>query len=115
MDLYAGKLRHRIDIQVKTETQDAITGAITHTWATYDGCTNIPASVEPLSAREFIAAQANQSEIVARIVIRYRTGLTAAMRIIHGSTIYNPHGFLPDRNTGKEYLTIPVSEGLKDA
>lgn len=33
------------------------------------------------------------------------------MRFVHGSTIYNPEGFLADRESGKEYMTIPVSTG----
>lgn len=72
------------------------------------------AAIEPLSAREFIAASATQSQIDARIVIRYRAGLTPDMRIIHGAKIYNPHGFLADAESGLEYLTIPVSTGVDD-
>lgn len=114
MDMYAGKLRHRVAIQQRVESQNSTTGDITYTWQNVAGCSSVPASIEPLSAREFIAAQSVQSEIVARIVIRYRTGLDSKMRILYGSTVYNPAGFLADKNTGTEYLTIPVSEGLKD-
>ncbi len=72
------------------------------------------AGIEPLSARDFIAAQAVQSEVTARIVIRYREGVTAAMRIKHAGRLYTIHGVLPDAKSGREYLTLPVSEGVND-
>jgi SPP1 family predicted phage head-tail adaptor len=66
--------------------------------------------VEPLSARELIQAQAMQSEVSARITIRWLSGVKATMRIVHGSAIYRIHGVLGDRDSGREYLTLPVSE-----
>jgi SPP1 family predicted phage head-tail adaptor len=110
MTIAAGRLRHRIDIQQKQTAQDPMTGEQTESWVTlWD---KVPAAIETLSAREFIAAQAVQSEIKARIVIRYRAGLDATMRILHGSKIYNPAAFLPDMDSGLSYLTIPCSEGV---
>ena len=110
--LESGKLRHRVDIEQPTYTQDDQTGEMTLTWTAF--AQSIPASIEPLSAREFIQAAAVQSSISARIVIRYLPGVTAAMRVKHGSQLYNIHGVLPDKTTGREYLTLPVSEGLTD-
>ena len=110
--LEAGKLRHRVDIEKQTYVQDATTGEMTTTWTAH--AASIPASIEPLSAREFIQAAATQSAVTARITIRYLPGVTAAMRVKHGATIYNIHGVLSDRSSGIEYLTLPVSEGLND-
>ena len=50
-----GKLRHRITIQRKQQTQNPQTGALLTAWVTE---ATVWAAVEPLSAREFIAAQA---------------------------------------------------------
>jgi SPP1 family predicted phage head-tail adaptor len=72
------------------------------------------ASIEALSAREFIAAQAAQSEITARVVMRYRPGVEATMRLKHGADAYNIHGVLPDPDSGREWLTLPVSRGVND-
>ena len=105
------KLRHPVEIQKRTQVQDSTTGEITHTWARLK---MVWASVEPLSAREFIAAQAGQSQITARIVIRYRDDVDATMRILFRGKIYNIHGVLPDADSGLEYLTLPVSEGVND-
>ena len=112
--LNAGTLRHRVAIQQPTETQSATTGEITVAWATVSGMESLAAEIVPLSAKEFLSAQATQSEIVARIVIRYRTGITAKMRVNHNGTIYNIRGVLPDPDSGREWLTLPVSEGVND-
>ncbi|WP_420492557.1 phage head closure protein [Azorhizophilus paspali] len=106
----AGRLRHRVDIQARQQTQDPFTGEIIDNWVTI--WPSVPAAVEPLSAREFIAAQAVQSEVSARITIRYRDGLDASMRIVHRGKIYNPAGWLSDKESGLEYLSAPVSQGV---
>lgn len=110
MAISAGRLRHRIDIQSKQQTQNPVTGEITEAWVAV--WKSVPAAIEPLSAREFIAAQAVQSQIVARITIRHRDGLDASMRILHKGKVYNPAGFLADKDSGLEYLTIPVTQGV---
>jgi len=107
----SGKLKHRITIQRPVETQDATTGETTVTWR---AVCYVWAAIEPLSAKEFIAAQATQSQVMARIVIRYRDDVTPKMRAVHGEKIYNIHGVLADLNSGREYLTLPVSEGVND-
>lgn len=112
MSLAAGKLRHRVVIQQPVETQDGITGAMEVSWA---DVATVWASIEPLSAREFIASQAEDSQISARITIRYRAGISAKMRLYHQAKglYYDIHGPLSDKESGLEYITIPVSEGLK--
>lgn len=107
----AGLLRHRVTIQQRTETRDPDTGAVSFAWV---DVATVWAAVEPLSAREFIAAQAAHSKVSARITIRYRADITAAMRIVHGSTLYNIEGVIPDNRSGREWLTLPVSAGVND-
>lgn len=115
MSIEAGRLRHRVKIQSKTETQDS-NGDIEISWATV---ASVWAAIEPLSAREFIAASANQSQVVARIIIRYREDVTALMRIVHSrpgksDVIYGIAGVLPDMDSGLEWLTLPVTTGVND-
>ena len=112
MPLSAGRLRHRITIQQPQQTQDPNTGEMITAWS--DVWTSVPAAIEPLSAREFIQSQAGQYEVKARITIRHRDGLNATMRILHKSRVYNPAGFLEDKESGLEYITIPVTEGVND-
>lgn len=111
MSLAAGKLRHRIELQRQVETQDEDSGAVTVQWQTQ---ATVWAAIEPISAREFIQSAANQSEITARITIRYNASVTAAWRVKHGAKLYNIRGVLADKDSGLEYLTLPVSEGVND-
>lgn len=111
MALSAGRLRHRIRIERPGYEQDSVTGEMVLSWELV--AEKVPAAIEPLSAREFIAAQAVQSQVTTRIVIRRRE-IDASMRIVHRGKIYNIHGVLADPKSGLEYLTLPCSEGVND-
>ena len=124
MSIDAGRLRHRVRIDQLENLLDSNgeviqddAGQVAQTWAEV---ATVWAAIEPLSAREFIQSQATQSQITARVIIRFRDGLNAAMRLVHvrrdrDDVIYNPHGFLADKESGLEYLTIPVSAGVSDS
>lgn len=107
----AGKLRHRVDIDKKSVTRNALGEEIV-TWKIF--AERVPAEISPLSAREFITAQRLVGSATARIVIRWRQGVNETMRIRHNDDIYDIQGVLPDVNSGREYITLPVSRGLKD-
>ncbi len=105
--LPAGKLRHRVRIEAPRRIQDPETGALVETWQTFD---DVYAAIEPLSARDFIAAQMAQSKVSVRITIRHRHGLNTTMRLVGpDGTVYTPSAFLHDADTGREYLTVPCS------
>lgn len=105
--------RHWVSLQQPVQAQDPVTGELTVTWAEY---AKVPADIEPLSAREFIQSAAGQSEIVAKIRIRYNGAVQANWRIVNvlrGVTrIYNPAGILLDKDSGLEEMTIPVTQGV---
>lgn len=114
MSVPAGKLRHRIAIQeYRYVSQDPVTGEEKREWVTVRECW---ASVEPLSARDMIAAQAAQSKVTARITIRYADDIDASMRIVFAKrgkqVIYEIDGVLADPISGQEYLTLVVAEGV---
>lgn len=54
--MQAGKLRHRVTIQVATMTQDAFGGMVPG-WATF--LASVPCSIEPLTGREYLSASAD--------------------------------------------------------
>lgn len=86
--MIAYRLRHRIDIQELTYVIDSNTGARVASWTSILTKSE-PASIVPLSGREFIAAQAVQAGVSTRITIRKLDGLKPAMRIVHNGTFYN--------------------------
>jgi SPP1 family predicted phage head-tail adaptor len=75
----AGKLRHRITLQDRDTTRDSHGGYV-KTWT--DVATGIPAEAEPLRGREYAALQAAQSDVSIRFRIRYRSDVTATMRVL---------------------------------
>lgn len=104
----AGALRHRVRIDQLVSTRDS-DGVLTQAWLEV---ATVWAAIEPLSAREFVAASAIQSQVVARITMRYRPGIEAMMRLVHRGQVYNIEGVLADKVSGLEYLTLPVSAGV---
>lgn len=113
----AGRLRHRVNIQSVTNTQDATTGEVTASWATTHA--DVPCAIEPLSVKDYLQSRADQSDISVRIVLRFISGLEPNMRLVgacacHSGKIYNPGGWLEDKESGREYLTAPCSEGVNE-
>ncbi|KFE51130.1 phage head closure protein [Pseudomonas syringae] len=107
-----GKLRHLVTIEKNEPVQDQQTGEMTSAWVRF---ARVYASIEPLSTREFVEAKAVQGEYTARIQIRYRAGVLATMRVLHGETIYSIMGPpLSDKDSGIEYLTLMVAAGVND-
>lgn len=104
--LFAGALRHRVNLKELENIQDPDTGAMSEEWVPVFA--DVPAEIEPISTREFMAAAQLNSTVIARIRIRYRSGVNDAMRVFHGATEYKIKGILPDANSGKEWLYLMV-------
>lgn len=105
----AGRLRHRVVIEGLVDNQGA-DGSIPQTW---EPVATVWAGVEPLSGRERFAAEQVQSQVDARIVIRYRAGVTAAMRVRFGAVIYSIEAVINPEQRHRE-LHLLCSEGLND-
>jgi SPP1 family predicted phage head-tail adaptor len=72
------------------------------------------AKVSPLSAKDLIAAQAAQSQVVARLKIRHRTDIDSSMRVVfRGETYAIDSPALNDDETGNIYSTFLLSKGVK--
>jgi SPP1 family predicted phage head-tail adaptor len=124
MTLAAGRLRHRVSLQQLTPVldsdgdviQDMNTGEVARIWSTL---TDLWAAIEPLSGKEFIQSQAYQSKVTGRVVIRWTPGINAGMRFVHQRDLipdlfYNIEAVLPDRDSGMEYMTCLVSQGVNE-
>jgi SPP1 family predicted phage head-tail adaptor len=80
-----GKLRHRITIEEAIETQDA-DGSVLKNWSIF---ATAQASIEPISGREYFAAQSTQADLTHRINLRYVAGLKPKMRVKFGRRIFD--------------------------
>lgn len=106
----SGRLRHKVRLQDQQIAQDSTTGEMVKTWVTI---AEPWAEVVPMSAREFIAASAEQSEVRGRMTIRYRGDVDASMRIVHRGKWYAIQGVMEDAESGKEHITIMTGEGVR--
>jgi len=81
-----GSLRHEIQIQTATETQDA-SG---HPARSFSTVATVWASVQPLRGREYFEAQRVDATITHKVNMRFYDGtLTPDERIVFGSREFN--------------------------
>jgi SPP1 family predicted phage head-tail adaptor len=81
----AGKLNRRARLQAQKQVQDDA-GQLVDTWV---DVAPVWANISDISGREFLSADAVQNAAQTKITIRYRAGVTPAMRVVHGSDTYS--------------------------
>ena len=108
--MQAGKLKHRITIQQRNSGRDAA-GQPVLTWS--DIAQNISASIIHQTGLQVLKAGAEVSIVKSSIRVRYITGITAGMRIVHGSTIYDIKAVLPDLEK-KQHVDFICESGAND-
>ena len=99
--MQAGRLNRRCTLQSPSQSVDALGQPI-------PGWTDVAlvwASIRHLSGVEAIKADAVTSTVKASIRIRYRTGLNAGMRVVHGAQVYSIEAVLPDAG-GREFVDL---------
>ena len=97
--MQAGLLRDRVTIQIRSSVDDAA-GEPTLSWS--DFAVGIHANVSDMTGKEFFAAQEITNAVNTTIVIRYREGITAAMRAVSRGVIYNIQAVIEPENKRRE-------------
>ena len=105
--MQAGRLDQRVTVERFTTTTDSW-GQPVEKWAPMFTCW---AAVEPLTGREYIAAQAAVSEVTARIRMRFRPWMTAEDRVIHNGTTYNIVSLIDVRSDHRELVLMCKAVG----
>jgi SPP1 family predicted phage head-tail adaptor len=100
-----GDLRHRITFEEEVKVPDGYKGSV----ITWQPVCVVWASVEPLSSREQFYAHQIQAATTHKVKIRYREGLTEAMRVIHRERVLLIEG-IKDVNERREVLEIACKE-----
>ena len=98
----AGKLDQRVTL----ERQSRVLGPLGQPVNAWAPLMTVWAAVEPLVGREYLAAQAAQSEVTARVTMRYRTGITAQDRVIHNGTTYGIESLVDVRSGNRELVLM---------
>jgi SPP1 family predicted phage head-tail adaptor len=80
-----GQLRHLIQLQQETTVSDGMGGHVS-TWATV---AEAFAAIEPLSGREYFAAQQTQSTVTHKVTMRYIDGITSAFCVRYGTRVFD--------------------------
>lgn len=76
----AGQLQHRGTLRSLVTTQDDAGQEV----ESYQDFKTVWAAIQPLSGREFFAAQQVNSEVTTRIKIRYTDGVESTMIFVYG-------------------------------
>lgn len=82
--MLAQRLRHSILLQTQSSSVDAY-GGNTGTWST---AITTRAAIEPIGGTESAKNGQNVADANIRVVIRYQSGVTAQMRVVWGTRIF---------------------------
>ena len=100
----ASRLRHRVTVYNQTSGRSPTGAATAPTWSVH---ATLWASIEPLSVKDVLTAQAADSETRIRCVLRYRADIDSTMQIEHNGQRYDIDGDpLADAHSGLEYMTL---------
>lgn len=97
----AGDLNNRVTLQQQSATVDALGQPVT----TWSDLAYVWADVKFQSGSESLKANAQVATSKCSLRIRYRTGLTSAMRVMLGTTVLQILAVLPDEK-GRKYVDL---------
>ena len=97
----AGRLNRRITIEQKSVTRDSY-GGESITWATV---ATVWAAVLPIRGQEYVSIRQAGAELTTRFLIRYREGVTPAMRIVYDGAHYDIVEVINPQD-GREHLEL---------
>lgn len=108
----AGSLNRRVTIEKRSSTRDA-GGQLVDVWTEY---ATVWANVITQAgigfvSQQFVAGGAERNRATMSFRIRYRTDITADMRIKHQGAYYEIHAVLPDLDR-REYVDLGASIGV---
>ncbi len=104
-----GKLNRRVTIERQTKTRDAA-GQQLSTWIEV---ARPWASIIHKSGLATIKGNAPLSEVQASIRIRYRKGIAAGMRVVHGDVVYTVQAVLPDEAKREHVDLVCLMEAVR--
>ncbi|MFQ5783607.1 MAG: phage head closure protein [Alphaproteobacteria bacterium] len=107
MDVRAGALRHRVALQSAVETADG-GGGFGVAWS---DVATVWAAIEPLKGTERLRAQRLENPVSHKVTIRYRGGVTAAMRLKFGTRIFDIRAVINPRERNQR-LELLCEEGV---
>ena len=112
--MQAGKFNRYITVQQRADTEDTY-GQPVGTWGTFSNewaWVKTPAGYS--AAREEVSGGAEVSGVAVSIRInRFREDVTAGMRVLDGSTVYNIRAVIPDYQRS-QYTDLVCDTGANE-
>lgn len=102
-----GSLRRRVTLQAETHVSDEA-GGYAVGWS---DVATVWAEITPLSGQERYAARRLQAQATHRARLRFREGVTAAMRLAYGGRVFNIRSVL-NRSEAGRWLELLAEEGV---
>jgi len=108
-ELTAASLVHVADIQAATVVSDG-QGGTTNTWATV--VPSVRCRVVPVSSREQVHLDRLESTLASRMVMRYRSGVTAGMVVLFKGLRHNIRGEPRNLENRNRWLELDLEQGV---
>lgn len=105
----AGKLDQRVTLQQRSGVADGL-GQVTLTWV---DVATVWARVVPLRGREFFAAAQIQQENTVRVILRKRSDVTSAWRLVWRGVAHDVTGVIALADD-PGFMEIMALAGVKD-
>lgn len=109
--MLAQRLRHSITLQQQSTSMDSY-GSNTAGWSTF--AANVRAGIEPIGGTEATRNGQNVAEQNVRIVMRWRAGVVAQMRVVWGTKIYTVLA-VASRNEANRMLELTCKLGAGES
>ena len=104
-----GRLKHRVQIQVRSSTTDAM-GQAAEVWSVV---ATVWAEAMPLRGREFFAAAQVQQEHAVKFTLRWRADLVPTSRLVWRGQAYDITG-VTDLGGRGAWAEVMALQGVKD-
>lgn len=101
------RLRQRLTLQEEVHAADGAGGYV----RSWQNVADLWAEIQTISGREHLRAGQLQSEVSHRVIMRYRSGVMAGMRLLYDSRAFNIR-YVINVEERKEQLEMLVEEGV---
>jgi SPP1 family predicted phage head-tail adaptor len=111
------RLRHRLTLQQEVQIPDGAGGSskswqdVADLWAEIIPIVGADSQLNKSSGKELLFAGQMQSEISHRILLRYRDGVTAAMRLVFETRVFNIR-YVANVEERRDTMELLVQEGV---
>lgn len=107
--MQAGNLNRKVTIQTPNTAKDEYNEPV----GGWLDVASVWADIKMLSGLETVKANADVSVVKASIRIRYRTGITAGMRVLCDGLAYDIRAVMPDV-AGRVFTDLAVEQGANE-